>query len=36
MDALKRSLGTEKLPPEPSVRRRNLKVSKNKGRAKRR
>jgi DNA end-binding protein Ku len=36
MDALKRSLGTEKLPPEPSVRRRNLKVPKNKGRAKRR
>ena len=36
MDALKRSLGTEKLPPERSVRRRNLKISKNKGRAKRR
>jgi DNA end-binding protein Ku len=30
MDALKRSLGTEKVPPKPSVRRRGLKVSKNK------
>jgi hypothetical protein len=36
MDALKRSLGTEKVPPELSGRGRNLKVSKNKGRASKR